>query len=186
MTQPLTRRTSLTLPARMKIDEWKRVGEKLSLFADSSKWWLGDWLVYGQNRYPERYRMAVEETSLEYQTLRNYAWIARKFDAARRRESLSLQHHIEVAGLEEREQDIWLNRAEQNNWSRNELRRSLKATQTIEEPGPERSEAALHLRVSDERIRNWESAAQRTRGDLQEWIIAVLDDAATADVVHPS
>lgn len=40
---------------------------------------LGDWLAYGQAVYANRHRTAVERTSLNYQALRNYAWVARQF-----------------------------------------------------------------------------------------------------------
>ncbi|MFC7100812.1 LmbU family transcriptional regulator [Nonomuraea rubra] len=96
-----TRRTSLTLPKKMSIEAWKKVGQQIWRISDSSTWWLGDWLVYGQRRFPDRYQRAIEETSLDYQTLRNYAWVARKFSPGRRRASLSLQHHAEVAALPE-------------------------------------------------------------------------------------
>ena len=49
---------------------------------------------------------------LDYQTLRNYAWVARRFPAGRRRAGVSFAHHAEVARLPEPEQDYWLRRAE--------------------------------------------------------------------------
>lgn len=35
--------------------------------------------MYGQAAYTGRYRDAIEQASLDYQTLRNYAWVARRF-----------------------------------------------------------------------------------------------------------
>ena len=41
---------------------------------------------------------------LDYQTLRNYAWVARRFAMSRRRDTLSFGHHAEVPALPEPEQ----------------------------------------------------------------------------------
>jgi hypothetical protein len=86
--------------------------------ASSSAWCLGDWLNYGQSAYPGRYQDAIEGTSLDYQTLRNYAWVARRFSLSRRRDRISFGQHAEVAALPEPEQDFWLRKAEELCWSR--------------------------------------------------------------------
>src|SRR6184192_3171929 len=127
----MTRRTSLSFPATLAMGDWLEIGKELFVINDASAWWLGDWLVYGQNRYPDRYKRAIEGTSLHYKTLRNYAWVARKFEDSRRRGSLSFQHHAEVAGLPAEEQDVWLSRAEERGWSVSALRSRLRADRGI-------------------------------------------------------
>lgn len=169
--------TSLALPARLPIDVWMRIGQNLGAAADSATWWLGDWLVYGQDRYPERYRKAIDETALDYQTLRNYAWIARKFPPGRRRPALSMQHHAEVASLDPEVQDNWLDRAQQGGWSRNELRRRIRAA-TAPGAGARPLSVELRLDVTQARRGLWEDAADRANCDLSAWMLAVLDAAA--------
>ncbi|MFJ9773512.1 LmbU family transcriptional regulator [Kitasatospora sp. NPDC101157] len=169
--------TSLALPARLPIDMWTRIGQDLGAAADSVTWWLGDWLVYGQDRYPERYRRAIDETALDYQTLRNYAWIARKFPPGRRRPALSMQHHAEVASLDPEVQDNWLDRAQQGGWSRNELRRRIRAA-TTPDTGARPLSVELRLAVTQARRGLWEDAADRANCDLSAWMLAVLDAAA--------
>ncbi|MFD9426223.1 MULTISPECIES: hypothetical protein [unclassified Streptomyces] len=64
---------------------------------NSSAWWLADWLIHGEATYGwRRYKEAVERTGLDYQTLRHYAWVARRFEHDRRRDSLSFAHHAAV------------------------------------------------------------------------------------------
>src|SRR5581483_2680626 len=99
-------RTELRLPEHLPSAEWCRVGQHIALIENASSWWLGDWLVYGQHKFPDRYRKIMAETSLDYQTLRNYAWVARRFHPSRRRDRLSFQHHVTVAPLPESEQDL--------------------------------------------------------------------------------
>jgi hypothetical protein len=86
-------------------------------------------LIYGESAYGwSRYREAIDRTGLDYQTLRNYAWVARRFEHGRRRTGLSFAHHAEVARMSPPEQDFWLRKAEQQKWSRNELRRQVRAS----------------------------------------------------------
>ncbi|MFD0689948.1 LmbU family transcriptional regulator [Actinomadura fibrosa] len=174
----MTTRTGLILPPRLTIDAWKEIGEELSVLWDSTCWWQGDWLLYGQDRYPDRYQRAVEDSGLDYQTLRNYAWAARRFPPSRRRPKLSLQHHAEVASLPEEDQDLWLDRAEREGWSRNRLRRHLQD----HEAGGRRLGAAadgtLALKVPAGRQERWRRAAERRGSALSSWIAHVLDQAA--------
>ncbi|MFD1152718.1 LmbU family transcriptional regulator, partial [Saccharothrix hoggarensis] len=122
----LTTPVGLAFPRDVTFESWEQAGQRLSRIASSSAWYLGDWLVYGQDRYTGRYRRAVEAVGLDYQTLRNYAWISRKFEPSRRRSGLPFQHHAEVAALPPEEQDRWLDRAEREGWSRTALRRALR------------------------------------------------------------
>ncbi|MEU9343311.1 LmbU family transcriptional regulator [Streptomyces sp. NPDC048278] len=118
----------MTFPQDLSQRSWERIGEGLRELADSSVWWLADWLIFGETAYGvRRYREAIDRTGLDHQTLRNYAWVARRFEHRRRRDGLSFAHHAEVTRLSPPEQDYWLRRAEQQKWSRNELRRAVRA-----------------------------------------------------------
>jgi hypothetical protein len=170
-------RNYLALPPDLRIDEWKRVGSELCSLSEASTWWLGDWLVYGQSRYPERYRRAIEETGLDYQTLRNYAWVARKFELPTRHELLSLQHHSEVASLPPQDREAWLCRAERFSWSRNELRRHVKASH-VAESDPIGDEPQLRIWTAAEKVSRWRLAADLAGDDFANWASGALDQAA--------
>jgi hypothetical protein len=162
----------------MPIGAWRNLGRQIFVISDSSGWWLGDWLIYGQAEYPDRYKHAIVETSLDYQTLRNYAWVARRFAPNRRRERLSFQHHAEVASLSESEQDAWLARAEEHGWSRNELRRQIQGRRELNRGAAEVVQIQMNL-VVDQKQR-WQEAAERAEKDLLGWIVSILDHAATS------
>ncbi|RKT54708.1 hypothetical protein C8E97_3356 [Saccharothrix australiensis] len=171
----LTKRTSLALPARIPLEDWRGIGQHISAIAESSAWWLGDWLIYGQEEYPDRYRRAIEETGLDYQTLRNYAWVARRFPPARRRAALSFQHHAELASLTAGEQDEWLDRAEEFRWSRNELRNRVRVGRRAVKPA---EDARLRVDIIPDQRQRWQDAAATAEQDLLTWIVSVLDEAA--------
>jgi hypothetical protein len=171
----MTKRTSLAFPAPLAMGDWLAIGEELFVINDASAWWLGDWLVYGQNRFPDRYKRAVEETSLHYKTLRNYAWVARKFDVSRRHDGLSFQHHAEVAGLPAEEQDAWLTHAEQHGWSVSMLRKRRRGHRGTEPDELAGTHETLGFDLYPERHKRWQEAAGRAGRTLDEWIAAVLD-----------
>lgn len=172
-------RLGLHIPEDLTYNGWEQAGRKLSHIVDSSAWCLGDWLIYGKNKYADRYLQAIEAAELDYQTLRNYAWVAGRFELARRHEALSFQHHAEVASLPPQEQDRWLAQAEEHNWSRNELRRRIRRHR-LGGTEPTAVRAPLpRLRVPTECIKRWQAAADLTMIELEQWIVATLDSAAT-------
>jgi hypothetical protein len=175
----LARRTGLYLPANLPFTTWQRIGAQISTICDSSAWWLGDWLLYGQLQYADRYRKAILETSLDYQTLRNYTWVARRFPMSRRRDKLSFQHHAEVASLPEAQQDLWLDRAEVFGWSRNELRRRLRACRS-RDCDQALITVSVRVNVAPDRERRWQEAARQTNCNFEEWMRLVLDEAANS------
>lgn len=132
----LLRKSGLVICRRLSATSWEIIGRQLITAADSSSWWIGDWLAYGETTFMDRYREAIRDTCLKYQTLRNYVWVARRFELPRRRDSLSFGHHAELAALEQPEQEYWLRKAVEFGWSRNELRRCLRASQRERRGGP--------------------------------------------------
>jgi hypothetical protein len=178
----VTRRTSLHLRANLPVEEWKRIGLRIGAISESSVWWLGDWLVYGQRTYPDRYQQAIKDTELDYQTLRNYAWVAGRFPAGRRRHALSFQHHAEVASLPPGDQDRWLDKAERLKWSRNQLRGSLREARAVG-GGTSRAPAVrVSVNIPPDQAHTWQEAAKRARQELPEWIASVLTEAARRNI----
>lgn len=173
----LSGRTCLHLPDNLSIASWCQVGERIQTVVDSSAWWIGDWLVYGQTHYVGRYRRAMEGTSLHYQTLRNYAWVARKFEPGRRRKELTFHHHMEVAALTKEEQDHWLDFAARLNWTRDELRRQIRASISPARDQPDTPPVQLNLQLDEIRLERWRAAAEKSNQDLKDWIRSIVDSA---------
>lgn len=176
----------LRFPKNLSYAEWVRAGRNVARIASSSAWFIGDWLICGQNRYQDRYREAVEAVGLDYQTVRNYAWVARRFPVERRREGLSFQHHAEVASLAPPDQDKLLAEAEERGWSRNALRAQARrarrgAEQVAAAPVEDvtAGEAVQPLKVDRGRVDQWLRAAAHSGSTLESWMISCLDQAAT-------
>jgi Protein of unknown function (DUF1778) len=182
-----TTANSMELRDQLPFSAWLDIGQRVGRIANGSAWWLGDWVLYGEQAYGKRYKAALEVTHLDYQTLRNYAWVARAIEPRRRRAALSFQHHAEVAALPETDQDLWLSRAERDRWSRNELRRRLKAEgETITISTTDRPAVTLRLPVTTDRRELWRQAAAAAEQDLPEFIAAAADEAAEAVLSGPA
>jgi hypothetical protein len=109
--------------------EWVQWGRRLGAMSRVSNWWIGDWLQYGAARWGEKYSEAARITGCDVKTLRNIAYVARRFDLSRRRDKLTWTHHAELAALLPEQQDEWLERALALRLSPADLRLELRAAQ---------------------------------------------------------
>ncbi len=180
--QVLMSGVGLRISNDLSFEEWEKAGRQLSGIVDSSSWWLGDWLVYGKKNFSDRYVRAIRAAGLQYQTLRNYAWVSRRFDLTRRRSRLSFQHHAEVASLPTEEQDWWLDRAEQATWTTKQLRTQIRAVR-VDAAGGEvaaKEQAAMipRIEVPNRRLVWWRKAADQSGFDFDRWVLDTLDRAA--------
>lgn len=176
--QVLTTKVGLQIPAGLTFESWELAGRQLSGIVNSSSWWLGDWLVYGKDHYSDRYERGVRAAGLQYQTLRNYAWVSRRFEVKRRRAALSFQHHAEMASLPVEEQERWLDQAEQQGWSTKQLRRAMRLARGAEVGEASQAETRRRLAVPDSRLEWWHKAAAQSGVELEQWVLATLDNAA--------
>ncbi|MFJ5779583.1 LmbU family transcriptional regulator [Streptomyces sp. NPDC093094] len=196
-------KSGMVFPQNLPERSWEQIGTSLRELVNSSAWWLADWLIYGETTYGwRRYKEAIERTGLDYQTLRNYAWVARRFEHHRRRDSLSFAHHAEVTRLSPPEQDYWLRKAEQQKWSRNELRRSVRAGLAVQSEraeispvsGDEQQEAlrlaeppaagerrqqvvSLTIQLSAEQLEYYSKTAAAHGLPVDKWVTRTLDTA---------
>lgn len=170
---------ALHIPAGLSFEDWARAGRQLSGIVDSSAWWLGDWLVFGKTHYADCYQLAVQRAGLRYQTLRNYAWVARRFPVSRRRAALTFQHHAEIASLPVEEQNRLLDQAERELWTTKQLRLAIRKVRgdepTILPAAPEHS----RIDMPHSRVAVWRRAADSVGLELGHWVLTQLDRAAS-------
>jgi hypothetical protein len=189
--------TGLQLPRQLPFERWLGIGKQLSDVCTSAAWCLGDWLVFGEQAYAGRYRQAIERTSLDYQTLRHYAWVARRFAMSRRRDTLSFGHHAEVAALPEAEQDFWLCKAEEHRWPVKHLRRQVRASLADRAagqddgsgPGPGRDDWVvfrLQIRLSPSQLATCRAAADNANLSIEAWTVLALEHAARHELAGTS
>lgn len=174
----LMTKVGLKFTAALSFEDWERAGHRLSSMVDSSSWCLGDWLVYGMDNYTDRYRHAIRTVGLQYQTLRNYFWVARQFPLERRRARLSFQHHAEVAALPPDQQDRLLDRAEHLAWTTKQLRSHVRDERADSKDDREPAAVLPRISVPSSRLARWRMAAEQRQTKFDNWLIEVLDSAA--------
>lgn len=176
-------------------EAWEKALRQVGRRVRMDPWIIGDLAFFGEGEYGATLEEIAAITGLTRETVRSYSWVAGRFAHERRRASLSLQHHMLVAGWgSDTEQDEWLDRAEAEGWSRDEMGRILRATKQASQPrkvvprGENRRPAApladeaqareLILRLEPEREHAWLSASEAAGLTLEEWVEGVVDEAA--------
>jgi len=172
-------RLGLRISQELSFEMWEQCGRRLSELVDSTAWCLGDWLVYGKSRFPDRYELAIRAAGLQYQTLRNYSWVSRRFPLERRRLQLSFQHHAEIASLPVTEQDWWLDQAEDSGWTTKQLRSRIRDQMArLAGKRSQRTEMIPRIRVESTQIDEWKKAAEVSGLQFENWVLWALDKAA--------
>lgn len=130
---------SLTLTdTSMEYDRWEALGRFLGTLDRSTRWWIGDWILFGEavfgedaanaveSTVSERYSLAEQVTGLERQTLMNIASVCSKVAKSRRRREIGFWIHQEVAALEPAQQKHWLEVAVSEGLTKSKLRDRIR------------------------------------------------------------
>ncbi|MFC7830961.1 LmbU family transcriptional regulator [Streptomyces sp. NPDC057375] len=174
----MTTRVSLYIPPDLEFVDWEQAGRQLAGIIESSCWWLGDWLVYGKDNYVDRYQRGIRAAGLKYQTLRNYAWVSRRFEVSRRRARLTFQHHLEIASLPFDQQEQWLDRAEELKWTTKQLRSAVRDASAATAGGDGQSASPHRLAVPSSCVPWWRQAAEQSGVEFDRWVLVTLNRAA--------
>jgi len=169
-------------------DEWDQLGSKIARVAKTIGFIVGDWLNYGERHWGEMYAEAMQLTGLDYQTLRDYAYTARRVELSLRNDNLDYYHHKVVAKLKAPEdQKHWLDLAEKHSLSVRRLRMSMNCGRvvSIDEMDGDKADRGqptymtwlnklLHWwtrRTKNDPVEKWaEQDRQRLKRDLEPWV----------------
>lgn len=115
-------------PVEYEYESWVKDGELIFNLDQATPWLIGDWLNFGEARYGEKYSQALpHDANYSYNTLVVMGMVARAFPPHRRRPlrengfQISWSHYRIITPLAEGEQEQWLNRVEEEGWSRDQL-----------------------------------------------------------------
>lgn len=152
----------------------------LTNFGRRVHFWIGDLLNYVESRWGETYAQLMDETGLAYQTLANDKWVTSKVDVSRRRENLRFSHHAEVAGLEPPEQEKWLRKAEREELTTSQLRRQIKATRTLSNPGHDHGPEMIEMTI-EIALKVPVNGKDAVRQSIERWALRVAEHGATCE-----
>jgi hypothetical protein len=122
---------SLTIKDGTELNIWQDIGNSLCKIEGSMQFWVGDWVNHGEHSYGEKYTEALKATDYEKDTVEKFAKVCKNIEKRRRRPLLSFSHHAEVAHLEPKQQEKWLNIAEEKHLSIRELRESIRCGKVV-------------------------------------------------------
>ena len=119
-------KTGLTINEDMNFEKWEALGKRLKDIAKSIHFWLGDWLLEGDRKFGEISSQAIDENGFDQKILRNDLSICSRIEKRTRKDSLTWSHHKQVAYFELKLQEFFLDKAEREILSNDELRGVIK------------------------------------------------------------
>ncbi len=165
---------NLILPADLPFEDWEIIGRKLQDAKESIKWWIGDWLAYGESTYGEKYAQAVEVTGYEQQTLYNAAYVSKAIPVSNRHPELPWTSHEPVASLSKDKQAEVLQAAHDNGWTRDEIRehvRTVKQRKLADENEYEVTVALMLTKTFSVHATSENQAGRRVITQLRDGIV---------------
>ncbi len=181
--------TWLRLSETLSFDDYLAVAKRLASFTNSSRWWIGDLLFHGQWEFGSKYAEAMQILPYDEQTLKNLNSLAGKFDIARRRPGLSVEHHAVIASLSTDVQEQLLDVAEAEKLSRSDFRELARPH--LEQKGRDDRQASgatqkaaveklyqLSVRATEAERDRWLAAAAERDVHVSDWLRAVANEAA--------
>ena len=97
--------------AKVTDKDMQELGRVLRAFEGSLQWLIGDWVVCAEQIAWGKLEDFANEIGFDYQTIRDYAYVARNVDLSVRTDKLSFGHHKVVASMTPEQQRVWLNQA---------------------------------------------------------------------------
>ncbi len=114
--------TGLTPIGAPSFEEWLECGRFIRHAEQSVHFWIGDWLAYGEAHFKEDYEEAIALTGYTYHTLRRDKYMAERIPLERRRSTVDVALHHEVAPLAPERQELLLEKAETEGWTVQRMR----------------------------------------------------------------
>lgn len=149
-------KNKLSISDNITIEEWKDLGQCLKQVEGSVQFWIGDWARFGDKKgftgkLLDRavYNELEELTGLDRGTLKNYKSIADNVKPSLRNDSLSFNHHVEVAKLPEEQQIEFLQKAADEKMSVRELRQEIRESQHSDKKPTELPEGIFNIIYCD-------------------------------------
>lgn len=121
-----TDEVSWTPPADMDFDTFQRIGNTFQQIKYSLSYWLGDWLVAGEERFGDAAYQAVPESGKSHETLLKFRAVAFRIPKEIRQPSLTWTHSFYCAYIPEEQRGPLLEIAANVGLSSRELKDVVK------------------------------------------------------------
>ncbi len=124
--------TGLTITdPNMPFEQAESIGYVLGDMHKSIQFAMGDWLIYIEGMYPERWSQMAEALGVSEEKKREYRRVAASVPRSIRRKGVDWSHHRAVAPLEPTAQRQWLKKVETERMSHAALRDALRPSNGV-------------------------------------------------------
>jgi hypothetical protein len=161
------RQLGVQFDSQLPYDTWRDIGVRIGRAGTRFQFVVGDWLLFGEQKYGAKYLEAQDLTGLSYGTLANLKYIAGAIDFHRRRENLSYGHHVEIAALDPADGDRLLDQAEAEGWNREQLRQAVRELKA-KLAGPPANQIASDSKIKTSADKVEDRRSQHTFTDLTQ------------------
>lgn len=125
---------SMQVPADTTLTSWLSIGRRIFRVEGAARWWIGDWMIFGDVAYPEnrqeRVAKVLEMTGYSRQTLYNLYATCINVAPEDRHPKIPFWTHTEVARLPPEDQRKWLALAADEGLTRVQLRQRIRGDHT--------------------------------------------------------
>jgi hypothetical protein len=174
-------RLGLKVESRITYGEWVQLLRKVYLVFDSSAWWLGDCLAFGEHAYHEKYSVAVRDLGLSHSRVKELTYVSANVPRDRRRAEVSWSHHRLVAPLSSDDQVRWLQAAAAGSWSKRELHEAITRDH-VQQRQPRRRAAPASADVEPHQLHDEEPEQEVVVDEvLEEVVVRLVAPAASVE-----
>lgn len=168
----------LVLPRDITPARYEAMGVLFGRADGMLKWAVGDWLFQGEAIWGEEVYQLQESLGLSVGQRLQYVRVSGDVPISRRRVELTWSHHRSVAPLPPEEQELWLQRAIDERWTKVELEAALKeARGEVEKP----RRPYVVEQVCDAAEHIWDAAQEAGRKEpIPVWLDGPLQELADA------
>ncbi len=126
----------LAIDSKIEFDDWANIGAGIGKGSRAFSLAAGDWLVYGEKNFPDRYSQAMDATQLSLGRLRNLASTCSRVSIETRMSVplLSISHLESVASFPEQYQRQLLQLARDHEIDRDTFRKLTREVKNGVEP----------------------------------------------------
>lgn len=160
---------ALSIPDQATYTEWLAIGRSLAVQKQQTEWFIGDWIAFGRERFPEQIELALADVADDPRNVRRLEKTARTFPPHLRNQSLTFEHHAHVADMPVQDALPLLKEASERKLSARQLRtvamlRKMETGQILVREDDPEYDAMLAC------VRAWNRAPLCVREDFAEMV----------------
>lgn len=114
--------TGIQIHGNPTFEDWIRELDSVWFSGNAVNWAVGDLMLYGEDKFGEKFAQAVDNTRWKIHTLQNIMTTCRAFTPDERRPNVAFSSHAECASLTGENRKLAMDNLESGVWNRAQVR----------------------------------------------------------------